>query len=64
VHWVPAEDNLKAEVVMPDASVLKGLAEPSCADLKVDDVVQLERFGFARVDEVSEGKIRFYFAHK
>jgi len=64
VHWVPAEDNLKAEVVMPDASVLKGLAEPSCADLKVDDVVQLERFGFARVDEVSERKIRFYFAHK
>lgn len=64
IHWIPKNDNLKAEIVMPDASVLKGLVEPSCRNLKVDDVVQLERFGFARVDDVSEGFIRFYYAHK
>ncbi len=64
VQWVPVHDNLKAEIVMPDANVLDGFVEPSCADLNVGDVVQLERFGFARVDEVFDGKIRFYFAHK
>jgi len=64
IHWIPKNDNLKAEIVMPDASVLKGFVEPSCRNLKVDDVVQLERFGFARVDDVSEGFIRFYYAHK
>jgi glutamyl-tRNA synthetase len=64
IHWIPAEYNLKVEVVMPDASVTAGLAEPSCKDLKVNDIVQFERFGFARLDEIVDGKLRFYFAHK
>jgi len=49
---------------MPDATVSKGFIEPSASNLNVDDVVQLERFGFARVDEVKLTKLRFYFAHK
>ena len=44
--------------------VNNGYIEPSAADVKVDDVVQFERFGFARVDKVTDTKIRFYFAHK
>ncbi len=63
IHWIPRDDNVKVEVVMPDASIVKGLAEPSCRNLKVNDIVQLERFGFARVDSVDD-KLRFYFAHK
>ena len=49
---------------MPDASIVKGLVEPSCKNLNVGDVVQLERFGFARLDEIEENKLIFYFAHK
>ena len=64
VQWVPVEGSLTAEVVMPDATVSKGFIEPSASNLNVDDVVQLERFGFARVDEVKLTKLRFYFAHK
>lgn len=64
IHWIPAEDNVDVEIVMPDASIVKGLAEPSCRNLKVNDIVQLERFGFARVDETGENKIKLYFAHK
>ena len=63
IHWIPEDDNVEVEVVMPDASTVKGLAEPSCRNLKVDDIVQLERFGFARLDEIDD-KLRFYFAHK
>jgi glutamyl-tRNA synthetase len=64
IHWVPEGDNLEVEIVMPDASIVKGLAEPSCRNLKVNDIVQFERFGFARVDETGENKIKLYFAHK
>ncbi|MGB9937876.1 MAG: glutamate--tRNA ligase [Methanobacterium sp.] len=64
IHWVPANDNLKAEVVMPDASIVEGLAEPACRNLKVGDIVQLERFGFARLDKIEDEKLIFYFAHK
>jgi len=64
IHWVPQENTLEVAIVMPDASVVKGLAEPSCRDLKVNDIVQFERFGFARVDETGENKIKLYFAHK
>ncbi|MDP3622418.1 MAG: glutamate--tRNA ligase family protein, partial [Methanobacteriaceae archaeon] len=64
VQWVPADDNISAEVVMPDASIVKGLCEPDCRKLSVDDEVQLERFGFSRVDEITSEKIKFYFTHK
>lgn len=64
VHWVPVENNIEAEVVMPDTSSVYGYCEPDCKNLKVGDVVQLERFGFARVDEISDEKIKFYYAHK
>jgi glutamyl-tRNA synthetase len=64
VQWVPVENSIEAEVVMPDATINNGYIEPSAADVEVDDVVQFERFGFARVDQLTDTKIRFYFAHK
>jgi glutamyl-tRNA synthetase len=64
VQWVAASSGLKAEIIMPDTSLVEGVLEASGMVLKVDDVVQLERFGFARVDQVNGSKIRFYFAHK
>jgi glutamyl-tRNA synthetase len=64
VHWVPYSSNNPVEVVMPDASSSSGVIEPSSSELKVDDVVQLERVGFARLDSVKDGKLTFYYAHK
>ncbi|MDI9615627.1 glutamate--tRNA ligase [Methanothermobacter sp.] len=63
IHWVPAESALKAVVVMPDASEIEGVIEGDASELEVDDVVQLERFGFARVDSSGE-RLVFYYAHK
>ncbi|SCG85891.1 glutamate--tRNA ligase [Methanobacterium congolense] len=64
VQWVPSKEAINAEVVMPDATSVSGFIEPAASNLKVDDVVQLERFGFARVDKALNHKIKFYFAHK
>ncbi|WP_409200837.1 glutamate--tRNA ligase [Methanobrevibacter sp. DSM 116169] len=64
IQWVPATDNVKAEIVMDDASIVEGLCEPDCKNLNIGDIVQFERFGFARLDEKKEDKLVFFFAHK
>ena len=63
IQWVPT-DAIKAKVVMDDASVTEGLCEVDCKDLKVGDIVQFERFGFARLDEIKDDELIFYYAHK
>ncbi len=62
IHWMPEGVGIQARVVMPDAQVAKGIAEPGCADLEVDDIIQFERFGFVRVDSASP--FVAYFAHR
>jgi glutamyl-tRNA synthetase len=66
VHWVPGGDNRHVRLRTPDGDVL-GYAEPGFADAAVDDVVQFERVGFARVDAHedagdAEASVA-YFAH-
>ena len=63
VHWVT--EGKPCEVLVPKGDELivrKGLLE-SDAELKADDIVQFERFGFVRIDEVGE-KVVAIFAHK
>jgi glutamyl-tRNA synthetase len=66
VNWLPADERrtVLAEVMMPDATVLKGRAEKGVADLKVDDIIQFERFGFCRFDRVEDGVYHFWYTHK
>ncbi|OGS42907.1 MAG: glutamate--tRNA ligase [Euryarchaeota archaeon RBG_16_62_10] len=61
IHWVP-EDSPEAEVLLTDGRVLKGLAEEGLKGSK-DKLVQLERFAFVRVEQVSP-LIRCVFAHQ
>ena len=81
IHWLPAGKELvKTEIVMPDTKIIKGLAEPGIKDVKANDVVQFERFGFCRLDRIEtfeererfrkskafskENKYIFWFTHK
>jgi len=63
IHWIPADTGISCSVVMPNGSTLTGLAEETLGNALVDDVVQFERFGFVRVDNIGE-KITVYLAHK
>jgi len=63
IHWIPADTGIPCEVVMPDASVAKGIAEDTCRKLCPNDIVQFERFGFARIDS-SDKKLTAYFTHR
>jgi len=63
IHWLPAGTGIPCEVVMPDATIARGIAEDKCRQLKPDVIVQFERFGFVRIDSVN-WKLTAYYAHR
>ncbi len=63
IHWLPAATGVTATVTMADATVVEGVAEDHCKTLTPGDVVQFERFGFARIDAV-DGHLAAYFTHR
>ncbi len=62
IQWVT--HGVQTHLVLPDGSESRGLSEPLVGSLQVDDVVQFERVGFARIDHVSKAEVRAYFAHR
>ncbi len=63
IQWIPKGSEFRAQIVMPDASVIEGFSEADCKKLNPDIIIQFERFGFVRINEVSE-KLIAYYAHK
>ncbi|RMF55172.1 glutamate--tRNA ligase [Candidatus Woesearchaeota archaeon] len=65
MHWLPADEALvNVEVLMPDKTIASGFAEPLVNKIKVGEVIQFERFGFARLDEKKKDKLIFWFTNK
>jgi len=68
MHYLPAYGNVDIEILMNDASTINGVAEHNIKHLKVGEVIQFERFGFARLDSIEKnhGKelYKFWFTHK
>lgn len=64
IQWVPTNEYVNVKIVMDDASLKTGLGEVALNDLAVGDVVQFERIGFARLDEIKADELIFYFTHK
>jgi hypothetical protein len=49
---------------MPTAEISKGMGETALLKEPVGTVVQLTRFGFARIDEATSEFVRLYFTHE
>jgi glutamyl-tRNA synthetase len=62
MQWV-SEPNARVTVVMPDGGSVHAIAEPDIVKAEADDMVQLVRFGFCRVDKAGKDTV-LYFAHK
>ena len=62
VHWVPAHDNVETQLRTPDGDV-SGYAERGVTDYEADDMLQFERVGFVRLDDVSDSDVVAYFTH-
>jgi glutamyl-tRNA synthetase len=63
IHWIPVGNDMPCQVVMPDATIIEGVAESACKRLKPDDIIQFERFGFVRIDH-TDRKLTVYYAQK
>ena len=63
IQWIPKGTEYPTQVIQQDASVVEGYAESACKKLKPDDIIQFERFGFVRVNEVAD-KLVVYYAQK
>jgi glutamyl-tRNA synthetase len=63
IHWILVGNDFPCEVVMPDASIVEGVVEGACRKLRPDEIVQFERFGFVRIDQVNT-KLIAYLAQK
>jgi glutamyl-tRNA synthetase len=64
VNWLPEEDNMIGEVVMPDASRTKGPVETNIRQEKVGSIIQMVRFGFGRIDTLNTEHVIVYYAHR
>jgi len=73
IHWLPADwKNIKKlvmiRILMPEGKWIDGFAEEEISKIKKDEIIQFERFGFCRFDnikEIKEGKVyEFWFSHK
>ena len=62
IQWV-SEPNTKVKILMPDGKIIAALAEKNLKNLKVDQLIQLVRIGFCRVEKKGR-EILLYFAHK
>jgi glutamyl-tRNA synthetase len=63
IQWIPKGAEYPTEVVQQDASITQGFSESACKKLKPDTIIQFERYGFVRVDEVNS-KLVVYYAQK
>ncbi len=62
IHWVPAAESIPLTLRTPDGDIT-GQAEPTLTDVTVDDMIQFERVGFARIDRATPEYIAYY-AHR
>ena len=64
IHWLPEDVDTRCHVVLSDASFVEGFVEDGCSRLEAGSVVQFERFGFVRIDEVVGGLVTAYYCHR
>lgn len=62
IQWLPPDSAVPCRVLTP-GGMLEGMCEAEAAGY-VNETVQFERFGFARIDSVEEGAVIAYFTHR
>ncbi len=64
IHWLPVSDDLvKVEIIMENGVIKKGLAESTVRNVKLNEIIQFERFAFCKLDSKSKDKLVFWYTH-
>lgn len=62
VEWVTPEA-IRCTVITPEGTEDEGAVEKNVLQYDVGDIVQFERYGFVRLEHVSEGSVRAVYTH-
>lgn len=63
IQWV-SDKNIKIKITMNDGSTIKCIGEPDMKKLKVDNVIQLTRMFYARVNKKGKNMLSLFYTHK
>ncbi|MEM1548143.1 MAG: glutamate--tRNA ligase [Thermoproteota archaeon] len=63
IQWVLPDDAVETLVLMPDASLARGLGESQLTKLPPRRMIQLVRFGFCVVEKASSNMVELVFSH-
>jgi glutamyl-tRNA synthetase len=64
IHWIPKGEEVRVEILMPDNSIITGIAEKNIKSITLGKVIQFERFAFCRFDSIKDDGTRvFWYTH-
>jgi glutamyl-tRNA synthetase len=63
IQFLVKDETMPITVRMPDNVVLEGFAERDITTLEVGEVIQFQRFGFCRLDAITNGVYEFWYTH-
>jgi len=56
------QEHLECEILKPEGKAT-GICEPATQNVQVGEVIQFERYGFARLENKADGKLSFIYTH-
>ncbi|MBN1803376.1 MAG: glutamate--tRNA ligase [Candidatus Lokiarchaeota archaeon] len=63
IHWVPKEDHIKVSIMKVDGTISKGFGESNLLKIKLNKVIQFERYGFVNPLKLENNELYCYFTH-
>ncbi|MFW5871936.1 MAG: glutamate--tRNA ligase [bacterium] len=65
IHFLPDDEKqlVNIEILMPDCTTKKAMAEKNIESLQPGEVIQFQRFGFCRLDSIDKGMYKFWYTH-
>jgi len=62
INWILSETN--AEIIMDDSTKKHGIIDKEILEEETGNTVQLESFGYCRIDKINKKSITLWFTHK
>jgi hypothetical protein len=63
IQVVPAESNIKVEVLQPSGEITKGFGEMNLKNLDPNTSVQFERYGYVNLRKIQKDSVFGYFTN-
>ena len=63
MHWLPQDENIEVSILKPDGFIAKGKGEINLLNIKMNQTIQFERYGFVNPIKFEKNHLYCYFTH-